>query len=254
MGIKNKVLPAYSGDTLPQRAVYLEPRRFDILVSKHGVRVNVFKSFPCPNVKRIDDTASHDIKCQLCRGSLWLDRDPVEARAVIQTQGLNKIFSKEGSFDDQTVTATFNIGVELQYMAKIELPDFTTIFYEFIQRSEGNIDRLRYPAFKVNYLIDKTGKNYIFEQDFTVDINGDIKWISTNRPSDADIYSVHYDYTIIFRALRALHINRFAQVSSPVVTGNQNVEFMQQWACKRDYLIDKEDEQANPLAANIIRL
>lgn len=247
MAVINKFLPKGSKYKTPQAIVHFEPERFDIMIENHGVRVYVYKTLPCPNVKKID-TAEHEIDCRLCHGSNFIDRDPVECWSFIQSQSLNKDFNMEGTFENHSVAATFERGIELQYFAKVELRDFTTTFYELVQRGEGDLDRLKYSAFKINYLIDKTGTEYVIDKSFQL-VGGDVKWIGDKKPLKGSIYSIHYDYPITYRAVNALHINRFGQIGKKL-PNRQAVEFPQQWMLKRDYIITREDINGNPLMFN----
>lgn len=247
MVVINKNLPKGSKYNVKQHIVNLEPVRFDALIEGQGVRVFTYSTLICPNIKKID-TGEHEIDCRLCNGTNFIDRSPIESWAFIQNQSLNRSFNTDGTFDDQTVSATFQIGTELQYFAKVELRDFTTNYYELIQRGEGDIDRLKYAAFKINHVIDKHGNEYESPKSFGLS-GGDIKWIGNNKPAMGTIYSIHYAYPITYRACNAMHINRFGQFGFKTKTKTAE-EYPQQWMLKRDYLITREDIQGNPLYFN----
>ena len=229
--------------------VDLNPDDYDSLIATKGVRVRVFTTFPCPNIKKID-SAEHEINCPLCHGDGFIDVNPIESIAFLQTQTLQKTFGPEGVWDDQRIAATFVSGMELQYFSKIQLLDFTTLFYEYIQRQQGDVDRLKYSAFKINYIMDQDGVSYFIDKDCTLDQNGDVKWIG-NRPAFKKIYSIHYSYPIQYRAINALHVNRFSQ-SGFKQPERIPLELNQQWIIKRDYLITREDRNGNPLSPNQI--
>lgn len=229
--------------------VDLDFTKFDQMIEDQGVRVRVFKSLLCPNVKQIDG-GEHEIDCTLCEEG-FIDEDPKEGFAFLQSQSLHTDFSKEGRWDDSTVAATFLSSFELQYFSRIELLDFTTTFYERIQRQIGEIDRLKYKAHKINTLVDKDGVKYYEGTDLRLDPNGDIEWLTQNRPANKVIYSVHYDYPITFRAIEAIHINRFGQKSFKQ-DFKEPTQAPQQWKLKRDFLIDRKDLDSNPLTKNKI--
>ncbi|HMV01705.1 MAG TPA: hypothetical protein PLJ37_01135 [Chitinophagales bacterium] len=245
MSIVNTTIP---NEGFPLRR-NLNPDDFDKLIKTHGARVKVYKTTLCPNVKKID-TVEHEIDCNLCHNNLFIDRDPLDGWSYFQSQKLERMFNVDGTFDDQMVMASFVRGIYLQYFAKVELLDFTTTFYELIQRQNGDVDRLKYSAFTVGLLIDKNGVEYKFGQDFTLTSpTRDIKWIG-NRPSQGVIYSVYYEYLLTFRALKALHVNRFSQFGLPGAATVTPVEHAQQWILKRDYLITKEDLMSLPVSPN----
>lgn len=232
--------------------VQLEASKFDALIESQGVRVTVYTTTLCPNIKKID-TLEHEIDCKLCHGTAFIDRNGVDTWAYLANQKLDRKMEKDGTWDDQVVAASFKCGISLQYFAKIELMDFTTSFYELVQRQQGNLDRLKYKAYQVNLLIDQHGEEYIVDRDFQIDVNGDIVWTNDqNQPTTGEIYSIHYEYPITFRAINALHVNRFSQkgrIHGEYITP---VELPQQWLIKRDYLVTKEDLSGNPLAPNKI--
>lgn len=248
--IPHNDIPKISDFSPKLKAVQLDPAKLNQFIQDHGVRVRVFKTMLCPNVKHAD-AGDHEIKCTTCtRG--FIDKHPVETWAAMQNQTLIKNFSKDGVWDDQLVAATFISGIDLNYFSKIELLDFTTTFFERVQKQEGTVDRLKYPAVKINMLIDKHGVEYKAEKHFNITPTGDIEWINPiERPAIGVVYSVHYDYKITFRAINALHVNRFSQH-----TFKQKfrvpVEYAQQWILKRDFLITKEDVNGSPLSPNKI--
>lgn len=248
MSIVNAKIPRKGFDV----RVNLDPIAFDKLIETHGVRVRVYKTTLCPNVKKID-TYEHQIDCTLCNGNLFIDRLPLEGYAYLQSQKIEKMFNVEGVFDDQMVLASFVRGLYLQYFAKIEVLDFTTTFYELIQRQTGDIDRLKYKALKVNYIIDQNGTEYQENVHFilTTDTR-DIQWLGVTRPTVNNTYSVHYEYLLTFRSLKALHVNRFSQFGTSASVEVDPVEHSQQWIIKRDYLITKEDLLGAPVAPNKI--
>lgn len=231
------------------KSISIDNTKSDQFLQDQGVRVKVYKSFLCPNVKQIDD-GLHQLECSLCRRG-FVDKDPIETWSYIQSQAINKVFGKDGSFDDSHAAATFISGVELNYFSKIELVDFTSTFFERIQRQEGDIDRLKYSAHAVNYLLDQHGREWQSGQHFELSTTGDIKWVSFDRPDKATIYTVHYSYPVTFRAIQALHINRFGQ-SNFKNENRQMVEFQQQWIIKRDFLLDRTDVDNSPLSPNQI--
>lgn len=247
MGIINQDLTPNDGNGY--KKVYLRPDDFDTMIEGQGIRVRVYKTLLCPNYKKIDDGV-HELDCKICYGKNFIDRDPLETWAYISNQSDLKKVEVSGLYDDETVSATFKRDVELFYFARVELLDYTTINNELIQRQDGEIDRLRYSAFKVNYLIDKNGIEYVSGQNFILDPNGDIKWTGT-RPIRGMVYSVYYDYAVTFRAVTAKKINRFGQdkYNKPV---SQAVEYMQAWNLKRDILVQRKDIDGSPLFTNRI--
>jgi hypothetical protein len=79
-------------------------------------------------------------------------------------------------------------------------PPFQVVHWELIDSNEQGNDRLKFPAVEIQQLIDNRGIGYQPCQDFVIDGNGDIQWLTNNRPgTDPDtgkgrLYSVRYLY------------------------------------------------------------
>jgi len=227
--------------------VELDVDKINQLIEDQGVRVRVYRTILCPNIKSIDG-GHHNIDCKLCDEG-FIDRQPQDTWAVIQNQAMKRELKGEGQWDDHDAYATFISGIEIQYFAKIELMDYTTTFYQLIQRQEGEIDRLKYKAIKVNILIDKDNLEYFEGSDFTLSPTGDIQWTGARRPRKGLIYTVHYDYPITYRAIMASNINRFTNQKRKR-DFKEPIHLPQRWQIKRDFLIDRVDMDDNPITKN----
>lgn len=171
-------------ETNSRERVDLIPEAFDRLIGQKGVIAKVYRTLYCPNVKSVDG-AEHEIDCKVCNGSGFLDVDPICVPVYIQTQELNELPNVEGMFDGNTILITFPIGVEVQYFTKIELHDFTDVFPQRVLRKKGSlIDVLKYPACNVNVLVQTDGETltrYYQGIDFTLDLNGNVKWLTSGE-------------------------------------------------------------------------
>jgi hypothetical protein len=170
--------PKTRPETDARNRIDLIPGDFDRLIKQKGAMCKVFRTTFCPNVKSVDG-AEHEIDCTICNGSGFIDLDPICTYVYIQAQELDKLPNIEGLVDGNTVMMTFPIGVELQYFTKVELHDFTDIFPQRVMRKPGSlVDVLKYSACRVNVLIGKDGTRYYQELDFTLDLNGNILWLT----------------------------------------------------------------------------
>ena len=240
--------------TQPAKVTYgkvnFKPEKFDLLVDQQGVKVKVYRSVYCPNVKSIDG-AEHELECPLCHGSGFVDRHPLATMAVIQNQTLDTEHRPEGLYDGNTVQATFMQGVELQYFTLVELCDFTDVFFERIKRQAGKVDVLRYKGIRVNMLIDSDGTEYFEGSDFRLDPNGNVLWCDKgNLPAKNTIYSIHYETAVRFRATKANHVNRFVQTTAEGVT--KFVKMNESWTLAKEYLVVRKDLDGKEIAPNRI--
>lgn len=225
-------------DDNPQGRVDLKPSDFDKLLDQKGTNVLVYRSFYCPNVKSADG-AEHEIDCQLCNGAGFVDVDCITVKAFLQNQDLNRMMSQGGDWDGNTVLATFPIGVELQYFTRVELKDFTEIYYQRVMRRSGSsTDILKYKACRVNAVMDQDGLMYYQQQDFDLDQNGNIIW-GARKPADFKVYSIHYETHVQFRAVKAMHVTRFTQ--SKTDEGVEHIKMPEQWMLTKEFLLRRKD-------------
>jgi hypothetical protein len=239
----------------------ISPDRLDQLIKDLGVRVRVFRSTICPNITSLE-TLDHDINCTVCNNSM-IDFCPQETIALFQQQDLTQQFKVQGTFHLDEIMVTFLAGQTLQHYTRVELLDFAEDFYELVQRQEGTlIDRLKYPACCVSgvFTVESGVKvQYHFGTDFEISVNGDIKWISPHLPADRKIYSVYYKHRPVFRAIKAVHRDRYSQynlrpeeIAAPHTTidGKTYVKLQETWILKRDYLLERRDQSGNKLSEN----
>lgn len=223
--------------------VDLTPEQFDKLLEQKGVSVRVYRSAYCPKVKSVD-SAEHEIDCDMCNGSGFIDLYPIQSLAFIQSQDLQSMANLEGQVDGNSVTVTFPIGVELQYFTLVELCDFTDIYYQRVMRDEyatTAIDVLSYKACVVNFLMDYNGVEYFQDKDFKLNLQGNIEWLAAgNRPADNLAYTVHYEAKVQFRATRAMHVNRFTQVQRGQKV--EHIKLPEQWLMTKEFLVRREDQ------------
>jgi len=239
----NKTIPLH--DLKANASINLD--QFDSLIRRNGVRVLVYRSMFCPNIKSIDG-AEHDINCQIpgCNGSGYIDIVPLETFAFFQSQTFDKENDPAGSFDGNVVSATFLSGIELQYFTKIELIDFQEIYFQRCRRNDTNLNVLKYKAYKINAIVDAQGFQYYQDIDFTLDSNGSILWNTGKGPLEDVIFSIHYHAAIQFRAIKGMHNNRFIQAVSK--TGDMFfTKAPEQWLLQKEYLVKRVDENGNEI-------
>jgi hypothetical protein len=235
-----------------KKAVNFNTQDFDDLIHRQGVRVKVFRTSFCPNVKSIDG-GEHEIDCPICHGTGFVDRYPLSTWAFLQTIELDKKVFVEGLYDGNSMRGTFMQGVELQYFTMVELEDFTEAFFERIKRQDGQVDVLRYPGIRVNLVIDKHGKEYYEGSDFKLDPNGNISWCDGRQPDRGMIYSINYNTKIRFRAIKAMHNNRFVQINPSGDANGELVKVSEQWLLQKEYLISRKDQKGQIIKPNKIR-
>lgn len=234
-------------DSDPVQRVDLKVDEYDRLIEQKGINVQVFRTMYCSNVKSVDG-GEHEVDCAICNGSGFIDVNPIETKAFFQNQSQERMLDgAAGQHDGNSVYITFKIGIELQYFTLIKLCDFTDIYFERVMRKPAtNIDVLKYKACRVNVIVDKNNVQYYQDQDFKLDPNGNIQWL-TRKPADNVIYSIHYEAHVQFRATKAMHVNRFTQYKQPGEVNVQFIKLPEQWQAQKEFLIRRKDLNGNDL-------
>lgn len=246
---------------MPRKSNGIDVDALDQEILDLGVRVRLYKSTVCPNMKSLE-SMDHDINCQACDNNM-IDFCPKETVMLIQQQDFKQLFATQGTFSIDEVMATFLSENTLQHYAKVEILDFKEDFFEAVQRQEDtDTDTLKYPACEILaiFTVEAGVKvRYHAGADFDVDQNGNVKWTGTHVPADRKIYSIYYRYHPAFRAVKAVHRTRFSQynvrpsdIKAPKKTvGDRTyVSLPECWILKRDYLVDRKDADGNPIPAN----
>lgn len=233
--------PVVRADSDPKLRVNLTAPDFDKLIEQQGVNFKVFRTSYCPNVKSVDG-GEHEIDCALCNGSGFIDADHICVKGFIQNQELERMLDNQGGqFDGNSVLITFPIGVELQYFTRVELVDFTDIYFQRVLRKPGsNVDILKYKACRVNFVKDKNGVDYYQDQDYKLDANGNILWLD-RKPVDNLIYTIHYECHVQYRATKAMHVSRFTQYKGPGEVDVEMLKYPEQWLCTKEFMLRRRD-------------
>ena len=223
----------------------------------------MYKSTLCPNMQSLE-SMDHDINCPICNNSM-IDFCPQETVAMFQQQSLTEQYKAQGTFQMDEATVSFLSGITLATLSRVELLDFKEDFFELIQRQDflsTATDRLKYKACEVvGLFVIRAGVQIQFYPgaDFEVDLNGDIKWTGAHKPNDREIYTIYYRHHPVFRAIKALHRDRYSQfnlrpddIEAPKQTIGENtyVKLPEAWILKRDYLIERRDINSVLLSAN----
>ena len=228
--------------------------KLDQLVKDLGVRVRLYKSTLIPNMTSLE-SMDQDLNSSVGNNNM-IDFDPTETIAMFQQQDLMEQFKVHGTFHLDEVLVSFLSGQTLAPFAKIEILDFEEDFYELVQRQEGtDIDNLKYAAtcsIGVFTATTNSIERYYEGTDYKINQDGNIEWTGSHRPAARQIYSIYYRYHPIYRAVKAVHRDRFSQfndrpqnIKAPKVTieGATYVKMPETWVIKRDYLLERDKNE-----------
>lgn len=236
----------------------IDVNRLDRLILDLGVRIKLYKSALVPSMNSLE-SMDQDLNDPVSENNM-IDFDCIETIALFQQQTLTEQFKIQGTFDIDEILVTFLSGQTLAPFAKIELLDFNENFYELVVRQEGtNTDYLKYAACTVDGVFTydratKTLTRYHLGTDFELDQDGNVKWIGTHKPEDRKVYSIYYKFRPVYRAIKAVHRDRFSQfndkknpIAAPnkTVDGNTYVKLPETWVVKRDYLLDRRKKNTH---------
>lgn len=102
------------------------------------------------------------------------------------------------------------------YLADIEVRVVTS---QFLESNSTGIDRAQFPITYVEHLIDANGIKYEEGTHFCLTEDGNIKWLTQNRPGwnqeigRGTVYSIRYRYTPYFIVNRLIHEIRVSPIT-----------------------------------------
>lgn len=232
-------------------AVHLAKELFDSLVSEHGIKFRHCKAIPCAGSDtNVENTRSHhhDHDCE--NGFFYRPVDKLFT-AVFTNNPNTKYFKNEGIVDSSTAwiicPRTYDDSEQTIYFSpydKIHIADkeFDKIlvpYFEKLEISATGVDRARFPICGVEYLIDSNNKEYAEGADFVID-NGNIRWISQNRPQfhaiegHGGVYSIRYLLQPFFYVMTVEHEVRISTVIDADTGERKQARFPQYLRCIRE--------------------
>jgi len=236
--------------------IHLDPNNFNKLIAQHGIRVRIEKANICPNWRGSVKRMQHDTNCELCENG-FVHYDPIECWAFFQQNQLVKMYLREGVFSPGEALLSVPThddngkNILLSMFDKITLLDQKERFDELLNKSQGNVDLLRYEALSIDHLIDGKGIVYSPESHFTIDKNHNLLWLTDKRPhwdertGSGEPFSVTYIYRPVYRVMNLLHEGRY----SNTILNNfkQTVKFPQLLLMKKDFYVTKTDLESGQI-------
>jgi hypothetical protein len=238
-----------------QMQVAMNPQAFEDLIKGKGIRMIHSRPLPCPNIKDIH-AGDHSPACDMCHnGTLYYGEK--EFIGAFFSNSNDRQFQIQGQWDYENVTIcipiTYEDGTDMdvQLYDQISVKTVTPVrYYQRVEHSQSGIDRLQFPAVKVDQLMDATGKQYYAGIDFEIE-EGNIKWTTQNRPGydlsieRGVIYSVNYYCEPIFTIISLPHQFRTTQTigadGKPYAT-----RFPQLASCRKDFVPYHSSDKIGP--------
>lgn len=225
--------------------VGMNPEAFQKLIEGKGVYMQISRPVPCPNIKDLH-TGDHDPSCDRCHNGMMYFGDKTFI-GTFMGNNIQRQFEIQGQFDSEQVTiavptqAADGSDLDVQLFDQITLMDGNPVrYYQRVEANQSGIDRLQFPAISIEVIIDSTGNQYVADVDFTV-YDGNVKWISTNRPGydltieKGIIYSISYYCRPLFTVISLPHQFRTTQA-----LGAEGKPYAQRYpslaVCRKDFV------------------
>jgi hypothetical protein len=216
---------------------------FDKLILSQGVRVVHFRAVPDPSGRaNLGDT--HGVQSPRESSDNFIYKEAGTAQVFfsqnhgdfnVHVEGLTKndfaVITPPDSYEAKGETQGGPLMLapyDRLYLKDVEV---RIVNYQFVQANSTGLDRLQYPATCVEYLIDADGIEYREHVDFEITKEGNIKWLTQNRPAwnpeleAGKVYAIRYRYTPYFVVARHLNEIRVSQITDPA-TFDRRVERM----------------------------
>ena len=235
---------------------------FDQLLQQRGVRFIHEKATPCPNILTEDNNA-HEPNCPFCDNNGMLHYGEEQINGIFSGNNMQKTFEAHGVWEIGSAVVTmpthYPNGKEADFNGfdKLTIPDHTVRLWELkeYEPRPGNIQALRYPIVKVDYVSSishdgQTLKQYYVGTDFNINSDGNIVWIDGRQPK-YDQRSGHGEVlTWSFFAhpvYLVVQVLRELRITQEMVNGNKTPRRLpQQLLVKRDFLPTAGESIVNP--------
>lgn len=258
----NKPYPTSTPPTVPSMMPIQIPDpslrgvSYDQLLQNRGIRFMHRRALPCPNMSQLEDN-NHIPDCPICDDSGLLYYGEKEIWGIFQSNSVEKTFEQQGIWEIGSAVVTFPAeypdGSEADFNTYDELaiPDFEVRLWELRQYkpTPGNIQSLRYPIVKVDYMAavvqNNVGvdvlKTFTVGVDFNITTDGDIQWlIPPDYDPDrgvGDVVTISYYAHPIYKVLQPLRELRVTQELDPNTGVKIAKRLPQQILVRRDFLI-----------------
>jgi hypothetical protein len=170
----------------------MDAMAFDEALRSQGVTLVHHRAMLCPQgiIHKDDQVRRVHVDHPGCSNG-YLYKKMGTVTAMFTENAASPQFQDIGQIDGSSVQVTFPRTYDLTN-ERIYVNPFDRFYlfeedilwphYEFVEHSIGGRDRLRFPAVKVDHLIDNRMEEYRQDVDFGVDATGQIQWLGARRP------------------------------------------------------------------------
>jgi hypothetical protein len=261
--------PAITPTSVPSEMPFFNPdvsirgASFDQILQQRGIRMIHEKATPCPNILTVDSNA-HEPNCPFCDNNGFLHYGKEEIWGVFSGNSIQKTFEAHGVWEIGSAVITlpthYPDGItpaDFNSFDKLTLPDFMVRLWELkeYEPRPGNIQELRYPIKKVEYVSTisrdgKTLKQFQEGVDFNINSDGDIAWVAGKTPDydpnteHGEVLTWSFQSNPVYLVVQCL---RELRITQEMVGGQKTPRKLpQQILVKRDFLPTASETVVKP--------
>jgi hypothetical protein len=183
--------------------------RFIKLLEERGVDVLWEKAIVCP-YRKGPSPQDHDINCTACaNGYLYFAEE--STRMLVHSLSVSENYYAFGRQDLGKATITALPEFKMSFWDRISLLDSRMRYTELVLRQVGGlIDRPKYRPLEVEHLVwvdprTNTARTFAEGDDFLINSDGELRWLSTTRPDAGTPYAISYFHRPQYIVLDMLH-------------------------------------------------
>ena len=204
----------------PLETIAFDPLAFQNAIEQYGVKFTHYRAMRCPiGVGDADDIRKSHDHHHGCSNS-YLYRRVGACTILLSGNSTDAKHEDAGLLDGSSIRVTLprfyddqpDKRIHIAYAdrfyfdgAEVEVPD-----WQMIPAHDTGVDRLQFPALKIEHVIDSSGREYSPTL-YTVR-NGDLVWTGQDRPLPGTVMTVWYLYTAFYYVSRLINQVRVAQV------------------------------------------
>ena len=244
---------------IPQDQISWNKEAFDQMIESMGIRMIHYRAMPDPR-GMASKGDNHDVLGIRDSSDNFIYEEAGTLQVLFVNNNTQVSMESEGVVNFATAYMTLPTTYESSGEAVLVAPwdrfylkDIETrvINSQFVEASTTGLDRLHYPATCVEFLMDANGVKYCEGKDFQLTQDGDIKWLTQNRPGwnaqigKGVVYSIRYRYTPFFVVSHLVHEIRVGQVTNEATFDRKVERFPYQCLVVRERVFYDTNRDSN---------
>jgi hypothetical protein len=234
-GPRKRIINDASGDQLifqeGERQLSFDSEAFQNFIKGQGIWITHYRALPDPRgmASRGDNRDVLDLRPQDSDGFVYKKAGDIQATFTVNSKNISQdpLGEISNSVAYMTMPKYYSDNPKEEvlihpwdrfYLKDIEI---RVVNLQFLESRKEGVDKLQYPAVRVEELVDSNGVWYTQDTDFAITEEGNIKWLGQKRPGwnvntgKGTVFSIRYRYTPYFIVVRLIHEIRVSQITDP---------------------------------------